>query len=64
MVAKLKLKSELFRCIAKASPGTDCHHIVSSSDNGEMSLWDTVDGQCIDSKKLNFIHTNIQAYRY
>ncbi|XP_023324405.1 WD repeat-containing protein 7 isoform X4 [Eurytemora carolleeae] len=55
--------TSLVRCIAKASPGTDCHHIVSSSDNGEMSLWDTVDGQCIDSKKLNFIHTNIQAYR-
>ena len=26
-----------FRCIAKASPGTDCHHIVSSSGKHSAS---------------------------
>ena len=39
----------ILRCIAKASPGTDCHHVVTSSDSGEMFLWDTVDGLCQES---------------
>ena len=55
--------SVLFRCIAKASPGVDCHHIVTSSETGEMSTWDTVDGSCLESKKLSQVHSSIQAYR-
>ena len=52
------------KCIAKASGGTDGHHIVTSSENGEMFCWDTEDGRCIESKKLSgLIHTHIQAYR-
>ena len=51
------------RCIAKASPGIDCHHIVTSSESGEMSTWDTDDGACLENKKTGLIHTNMQAYR-
>ena len=50
-------------CITKASPGMDCHLIVTSSESGEMSTWDTDDGACLESKKLSMIHTNMQAYR-
>ena len=41
----------------------DCHHIVTSSESGEMSTWDTDDGACLESKKLSMVHTNMQAYR-
>jgi WD40 repeat protein len=52
------------KCIAKATGGADGHHIVTSSENGEMFCWDTEDGRCIESKKLQgLIHTHIQAYR-
>ena len=52
------------KCIAKASGGADAHHIVTSSENGEMFCWDTEDGRCIENKKLpGLIHTHIQAYR-
>ena len=52
------------KCIAKASGGTDCHHVVTSSENGEMFLWDTVDGRCVENKKLaSHVHTSIQSYR-
>lgn len=51
------------KCIAKASPGVDCHHIVTSSETGEMSTWDTIDGACLESKKLPQVHSSIQAYR-
>jgi len=50
-------------CITKASPGVDCHHIVTSSESGEMSTWDTDDGACLESRKLAIVHTNMQAYR-
>ena len=52
-----------FSCITKASPGVDCHHIVTSSESGEMSTWDTDDGACLESRKLAIVHTNMQAYR-
>ena len=49
------------KCIAKASGGADGHHIVTSSENGEMFCWDTEDGRCIENKKLStLIHTHIQ----
>ena len=52
------------KCIAKASPGQEGHHIVSSSENGEMFTWDTVDGRAVESKRLgNHVHTTMQAYR-
>ena len=52
------------KCIAKASGGADGHHIVTSSENGEMFCWDTEDGRCIENKRLStLIHTHIQAYR-
>ncbi|XP_059089612.1 WD repeat-containing protein 7-like [Tigriopus californicus] len=52
------------RCIAKASSGQDCHHIVSSSDKGEMFTWDTVDGRAIESQRYaQYVHSTMQAYR-
>jgi WD40 repeat protein len=52
------------RCVAKASSGQDCHHIVTSSDNGEMFTWDTVDGRAIESRRdATKVHTVMQAYR-
>ena len=52
------------RCVAKATAGQDCHVVVSSSENGEMFVWDTVDGRVIESKRYpQFVHTSIQAYR-
>jgi len=41
----------------------ECHHIVTSADNGEMFSWDTIDGRCIESKRLGHIHTSVQPYR-
>ena len=52
------------KCIAKATAGTDTHHVVTSSENGEMFSWDTIDGRCIESKKHpGLVHTTIQAYK-
>ena len=53
------------KCIAKATAGTEAHFIVTSSENGEMFTWDTVDGRCIENKKLpGLIHTSIQVCNY
>ena len=50
------------RCVTKATAGQDCHTVVSSSENGEMFVWDTVDGRVIESKKYpQFVHTSIQG---
>lgn len=51
------------KCIAKATAGSnESHYVVTSSENGEMFTWDTVDGRCIESKKLpSLIHTSIQV---
>jgi hypothetical protein len=43
---------------------SDCHHIVTSAENGEMFAWDTVDGRCLESKKLTYVHTSLQPYRF
>ena len=53
------------RCIAKASGGSDGHYVVTSSENGEMFLWDTTDGRCVESRRANpsLVHTHIQSYR-
>ena len=42
------------KCVAKATAGQDCHVVVSSSENGEMFVWDTVDGRVIESKRYEF----------
>ena len=57
--------SPFFRCIAKASGGSDGRYVVTSSENGEMFLWDTTDGRCVESRKPNpsLVHTHIQSYR-
>ncbi len=50
------------KCIAKATAGAEAHHIVTSSENGEMFAWDTVDGRCLESRKhVNYVHTSIQV---
>ncbi len=52
------------RCVAKASSGQDCHHVVTSSENGEMFTWDTVDGRAVEARRYSaHVHTSIQAYR-
>ena len=42
----------MFASAVKASSGTDCYHVVTFSESGEMSCWDTVDGNCLQLKKL------------
>ncbi len=37
---------------------------VVAVESGEISLWDTVDGQCLESKRMAQVHTSMQAYRY
>ena len=50
------------KCIAKATAGTEAHHVVTSSENGEMFSWDTIDGRCIENKKHpGLVHTSIQV---
>ena len=44
------------KCVTKATAGQDCHVVVSSSENGEMFVWDTVDGRVIESKRYDFAH--------
>ncbi|XP_050439135.1 WD repeat-containing protein 7 isoform X2 [Adelges cooleyi] len=50
-------------CLTYASIIADNGFFVSSSENGEMSTWDIVDGKCREVTKSLYIHTNIQAYR-
>lgn len=50
------------KCIAKATAGAEAHHVITSSENGEMFSWDTADGRCIENKKHpGLIHTSIQV---
>ena len=50
------------KCIAKANAGSESHYAVTSSENGEMFIWDTVDGRCIENKQIpGLIHTSIQV---
>lgn len=50
-------------CISKASILPDYNYIVSSSESGEMCLWDLVDGKCMETVKIPQVHTNLQAYQ-
>ena len=53
------------KCIAKANAGSESHYAVTSSENGEMFIWDTVDGRCIENKQIpGLIHTSIQVSTY
>ena len=50
------------KCIAKATAGSEAHHVVTSSENGEMFVWDTIDGRCLENRKHpGYIHTSIQV---
>ncbi|XP_046914879.2 WD repeat-containing protein Rbcn-3B isoform X2 [Dermatophagoides farinae] len=49
-------------CLANGKQQGDIMHFVSSSESGEMSLWDLSDGRCIETVKHQNIHTNIQTY--
>jgi len=37
--------------------------IVTSSDNGEICLWNVEDGQCLETKKTQYIHTFMQSFK-
>jgi len=50
------------QCLVSAKNTLEMECIVSSSENGEMCTWDLIDGQCIESVKLHYIHTHIQSY--
>ncbi|XP_065202818.1 WD repeat-containing protein 7 isoform X3 [Planococcus citri] len=50
-------------CLANGSIVMNNNYIVSSSENGEMCLWDLVDGKCREVTKLPYVHTNIQSYQ-
>uniref|UniRef100_A0A0K2TM39 WD repeat-containing protein 7 n=1 Tax=Lepeophtheirus salmonis TaxID=72036 RepID=A0A0K2TM39_LEPSM len=47
------------RCLTKTG-----QYLVSASENGELNLWDPVDGSCIESKKYpHLVHSWVQSYR-
>ncbi|UYV71208.1 WDR7 [Cordylochernes scorpioides] len=50
-------------CLTNGSCLPDSTLFVSSSEAGEMCLWDLTDGRCLESKKLAYVHTSIQAYQ-
>ncbi|XP_015792137.1 WD repeat-containing protein 7-like isoform X2 [Tetranychus urticae] len=49
-------------CISGGSVNPEDNLIVSSSEDGEMCLWDLNDGQCLESSRLQYVHTNIQIH--
>ena len=50
------------KCIAKATAGSEARHVITSSENGEMFSWDTVDGRCLENRKHpGLVHTSIQV---
>ena len=48
-------------CLSNGKQEGDVSQFVSSSESGEMSLWDLNDGRCMETIKLHYIHTNITA---
>lgn len=48
-------------CLSKASILPDYNYIVSSSESGEMCLWDLTDGKCMETVKLPQVHTSLQV---
>ncbi|KAI1280913.1 WD repeat-containing protein 7 [Halotydeus destructor] len=49
-------------CLADGHHSPDIPLLVSSSETGEMCLWDMNDGRCLESVKLQYIHTSMQTY--
>lgn len=49
-------------CIADGD-FTSKNTIVTSSDNGEICLWNVDDGQCLESKKTQYVHTFMQSFK-
>ncbi|RWS06823.1 WD40 domain-containing protein-like protein, partial [Dinothrombium tinctorium] len=49
-------------CLSHASLSVECTLFVSSSESGEMCVWEVSDGRCLESIKLQNVHTNIEVY--
>lgn len=50
-------------CLANGNlQPTGTQYIVSASENGEMCVWDTSDGRCVETNKMQNIHTNMICY--
>uniref|UniRef100_A0A6G1SN68 WD repeat-containing protein 7 n=1 Tax=Aceria tosichella TaxID=561515 RepID=A0A6G1SN68_9ACAR len=49
-------------CIADGDFVTN-NTIVTSSDNGELCSWNVDDGQCLETKKTQYIHTYMQSFK-
>ncbi|XP_053212301.1 WD repeat-containing protein 7-like isoform X2 [Panonychus citri] len=49
-------------CISSGSVNPEDDLIISSSEDGEMCLWDLNDGQCLESTRLQYIHTHMQIH--
>ncbi|XP_053401409.1 WD repeat-containing protein 7-like isoform X1 [Mercenaria mercenaria] len=51
-------------CLAPASAQQGNTRVVSASENGEMCLWDIADGRCIETIKMAYAHSSMQAYHF
>ena len=52
-------------CLAKAGSNKDEEYLVSSSENGEMKLWEINERKCIENIKMaNTVHRNIYVRYY
>ncbi|XP_052817918.1 WD repeat-containing protein 7-like isoform X2 [Mya arenaria] len=51
-------------CIAPGSAQQGNTLLVSASENGEMCLWDIADGRCIETTKMSYTHSSMQAYHF
>lgn len=49
-------------CIADGDFVTN-NTLITSSDNGEMCLWNVDDGQCLETKKMQYTHTFMQSFK-
>ncbi|GAB6019254.1 Rabconnectin-3B, isoform A [Chamberlinius hualienensis] len=49
-------------CLARGSSASEGSYLVSSSESGEMCVWDLSDGRCMESIKMDYIHTHIHSY--
>lgn len=37
--------------------------LITSSENGEICLWSVDDGQCLETKKMQYTHTYMQSFK-
>ena len=50
----------IVNCLAKAGCTKDEEYIVSSSENGEMKLWEIKEQKCIENLRMsNTVHKHI-----